>query len=52
MIDFHSGRRVLDIGAEIRKGMLVLVSAGFDVEGFEPSGTFREKAIEVMGQFK
>ncbi len=49
MIDFHSGMRVLDIGAGIGKCMLVLASAGFDVEGFEPSVTLREKAIEVMG---
>ena len=49
MINFKSRMRALDIGAGIGKCMIALSSSGFDVEGFEPSVTFLEKAIEVMG---
>lgn len=49
LINFHVGMRALDIGAGLGKCMIALSSAGFDVEGFEPSVTFREKAIERMG---
>ena len=40
--------RALDIGAGIGKGMIALERAGFDVQGFEPSQPFYERAIEKM----
>jgi 2-polyprenyl-3-methyl-5-hydroxy-6-metoxy-1,4-benzoquinol methylase len=49
LIDFHQGMRALDVGAGLGKCMIALSQAGFDVEGFEPSIPFREKAIEKMG---
>jgi len=49
LLQFRSGMKALDIGAGLGKCMIALSSAGFDVEGFEPSVTFREKALEKMG---
>lgn len=49
LLGFRHGMRALDIGAGIGKCMVALASAGFDVEGIEPSEKFREKAIEIMG---
>jgi len=49
LINFAPGMRALDIGAGLGKCMIALASAGFDVEGFEPSVSFRDKAIERMG---
>ena len=48
LINFELGMRALDIGAGIGKSMIALKTAGFDVEGFEPSISFREKAISKM----
>jgi 2-polyprenyl-3-methyl-5-hydroxy-6-metoxy-1,4-benzoquinol methylase len=49
LINFKAGMKALDIGAGLGKGMVALAKAGFDAEGFEPSATFYEKAIERMG---
>ncbi|MBV5304814.1 MAG: class I SAM-dependent methyltransferase [Chlorobium sp.] len=49
LINFNAGMKALDIGAGLGKCMIALSKAGFDVEGFEPSATFREKAITKMG---
>lgn len=49
LIKFEPGMRALDIGAGLGKSMLSLEKAGFDVEGFEPSVSFREKAILNTG---
>ena len=49
MINFSAGMKALDIGAGLGKCMIALSNAGFVVEGFEPSETFREKAITRMG---
>jgi len=46
--DIRPGMRALDIGAGIGKSMISMSKAGFDVYGFEPSDTFRQKAIEHM----
>lgn len=40
--------RALDVGAGIGKGMIALERAGFDVQAFEPSQPFYERAIEKM----
>ena len=48
LINFQQGMKALDIGAGIGKGMISLANAGFDTYGFEPSQTFRQKAIEEM----
>lgn len=40
--------RALDVGAGIGKGMIALERAGFDVQGFEPSRPFYERALEKM----
>lgn len=47
--NYRSGMTALDLGAGIGKSMVALSTAGFEVEGFEPSEIFREKAIERMG---
>ena len=39
---------VLDIGAGIGKAMVAYERAGFDVQGFEPSASFRDAAINRM----
>lgn len=44
-----AGRKALDIGAGIGKGMLALQRAGADVYGIEPSHSFHQHAIERMG---
>ncbi len=49
LLNFKAGMRALDIGAGLGKCMIAVSVAGFDVDGFEPSVTFREKAIEIMG---
>lgn len=49
IINFVPGMKALDIGAGLGKCMIALALAGFEVEGFEPSISFREKAIEKMG---
>jgi ubiquinone/menaquinone biosynthesis C-methylase UbiE len=49
LISFRPGMKALDIGAGLGKCMIALSQAGFDVEGFEPSVSFREKAIVRMG---
>jgi ubiquinone/menaquinone biosynthesis C-methylase UbiE len=49
LLHFYPGMKALDIGAGLGKCMLAMSNAGFDVEGFEPSSTFRNKAIESMG---
>jgi len=46
---FEPGMMALDIGAGLGKAMIALTNAGFDAHGFEPSGPFRERAIERMG---
>ena len=48
LINFQQGMKALDIGAGIGKGMLAMSNAGFETFGFEPSETFRQKAIEEM----
>ena len=47
-INFQPGMKALDIGAGIGKGMLAMSHAGFETFGFEPSETFRQKAIDEM----
>jgi len=49
LLEFSPGMKALDIGAGLGKCMLALSDAGFDVDGFEPSVTFREKAISELG---
>ena len=49
LINFKPGMSALDIGAGIGKCMAALSVAGFNVEGFEPSTTFREIAISKLG---
>ena len=46
LLPFTTGMKALDIGAGIGKSMLSLAKAGFDAFGFEPSNTFRDKAID------
>ena len=48
LINFQQGMKALDIGAGIGKGIIALANADFDTYGFEPSQTFRQKAIEYM----
>jgi len=48
LISFRPGMTALDIGAGMGQCMIALSNAGFDVQGFEPSVTFRDKAIELM----
>jgi 2-polyprenyl-3-methyl-5-hydroxy-6-metoxy-1,4-benzoquinol methylase len=49
LIKYQPGMSALDIGAGLGKSMIALAAAGFKVEGFEPSKTFREIAITKMG---
>lgn len=48
LLNFHDGKRALDIGAGIGKCMISLQHAGFESYGLEPSVTFYQKALEVM----
>jgi 2-polyprenyl-3-methyl-5-hydroxy-6-metoxy-1,4-benzoquinol methylase len=48
IINFKKGMKALDIGAGIGKSMISLKNADFDAYGFEPSISFRNKAIEKM----
>ncbi|MCI5164141.1 MAG: class I SAM-dependent methyltransferase [Candidatus Electrothrix sp. AX5] len=48
LLDYYPGMKALDIGAGLGKCMLAMSRAGFDVEGFESSKLFREKALENM----
>ena len=48
LYDFKAGHKALDIGAGIGKCMTALMNAGFDVFGFEPSQSFRTRAIDKM----
>jgi len=48
MKEIQPGMKALDIGAGIGKCMLSLQNAGFDTYGFEPSGSFYERAISKM----
>jgi ubiquinone/menaquinone biosynthesis C-methylase UbiE len=49
LISFQPGMKALDIGAGIGKCLISLKNAGFDAYGFEPSDTFYDRAIRVMG---
>lgn len=49
LIGFRPGMKALDIGAGAGKAMASLEKAGFDVYGIEPSGPFRDKAVQMMG---
>jgi SAM-dependent methyltransferase len=49
LIDFRQGVKALDVGAGIGKCMISLEEAGFDAYGFEPSVSFRGKALNHMG---
>ncbi|MCJ8163784.1 class I SAM-dependent methyltransferase [Pontibacter sp. E15-1] len=49
LIAFQKGMKALDIGAGIGKCMISLERAGFDTYGLEPSVSFRNKALDVMG---
>ena len=44
----EKGMKALDIGAGIGKAMIALEAAGFDVQGFEPSIPFYERALSRM----
>ena len=44
----HGALQALDVGAGIGKGMIAMERAGFEVQGFEPSLPFYERAIERM----
>ncbi len=46
---FRPGMTALDIGAGLGKAMIALGRGGFETYGFEPSGSFRNRAIESMG---
>ncbi|MCI5119999.1 MAG: class I SAM-dependent methyltransferase [Candidatus Electrothrix sp. AUS4] len=46
LLNYYPGMKALDIGAGLGKCMLAMSYAGFDVEGFEPSRLFRDKALE------
>ena len=48
---FHAGKngRLLDIGSGVGNTMKVLLDAGFDVFGFEPSGPFYKYSITNNG---
>ncbi|MCX8492211.1 MAG: methyltransferase domain-containing protein [Cyclobacteriaceae bacterium] len=48
LYDFKAGHKALDIGAGIGKCLTVLTNAGFEVFGFEPSQSFRTRAIDKM----
>lgn len=49
LVGIKPGMRALDIGAGLGKGMVAFERAGFETYGFEPSGPFRDRAIERMG---
>lgn len=44
-----TGRRALDVGAGIGKGVVALRRHGFDAVGLEPSAHFRAAAMERLG---
>lgn len=46
--EIKPGMKALDIGAGIGKCMRSLQHAGFDAYGLEPSGSFYQRAVEVM----
>jgi 2-polyprenyl-3-methyl-5-hydroxy-6-metoxy-1,4-benzoquinol methylase len=49
LIRFQPGMKALDVGAGIGKCMIALKNAGFNAHGFEPSRTFYDAAIDMMG---
>lgn len=46
---FRPRMPALDIGAGLGKGMIAMERAGLDAYGFEPSKSFRDRAISQMG---
>lgn len=48
LIGFEPGMKALDIGAGLGKAMLSMQSAGFEVNGIEPSASFHEAATSRM----
>ena len=47
LLHFRPGMTFLDIGAGLGAAMSTYRAAGFDVYGIEPSGPFRQRALQI-----